>query len=753
MFRDGLRAFRFLEEENHLPQVITTCSHLVDPVVLRLSGLSDSESDRIFSELSIENSSGFPLINISTLKPTVIMGAANSRLSRSVVIWKLLKRLIDHHNSSCIQYSAKPDDFVEVDGLEILHGDIPITEMGLSVRSLNALKLIGIQTAVQLSALSRAELMKVPNLGLVSIAEISMNLEKLGLSRPNEIRKVPAVQLLNKGILLEDLGLSTRTYNALKRMGIQNLKQVSALTDDELRDIRNFGEKSIQEVKDLLQSHKVELNSDSAPSLPESMTDDELYEWARSEIRKEIELLQQHMGKLGEVRVNYRVDRNLYKLTQKQNSLVLYSNNDNLDEVIKYLSKKLEDCPGSSIDTFILDLDSFTTDFLNYSNLRLTCYPSQSQRDSLLKYENEYSDDSVDLLKFDNFTLTLLRVSPEYKAVLLNTQTYFELLEQVNQNFITNRSVWDVIDGVVIFHERLGTFPNILGLVIAQHIAEAEKQSEIRNELNFLFETLTPTNAVRDLQILAMRIEGATLDKIGKEVGVTRERVRQILVKISPDLDNVIETLKVGIQEKYVEIQEQKFVDIFNKYGAIYKSELAHELGIDEVAAIKMTPKRFQKYIIDKSPEPVVTLTWSREQCLDAIRKASTYYFPIKQADYDHLISIGEIDGPSIQYMYLKHGQWTDLCAEAGVECAPALRYEYVRMWSDEELLSYARRFFMEPNTTGSYGGYDEWRDLQTDHVPSGVLIRNVFGSWATVRRKALESIREQKGLEVRHGI
>jgi hypothetical protein len=74
-------------------------------------------------------------------------------------------------------------------------------------------------------------------------------------------------------------------------------------------------------------------------------------------------------------------------------------------------------------------------------------------------------------------------------------------------------------------------------------------------------------------------------------------------------------------------------------------------------------------------------------------------------------------------------------------------------MWSEEELLSYARRFYMEPETSGSYGSYDVWREQQSDHVPSGVLIRNVFGSWTNVKRKVLESLRIERGLEVRNDI
>jgi hypothetical protein len=306
---------------------------------------------------------------------------------------------------------------------------------------------------------------------------------------------------------------------------------------------------------------------------------------------------------------------------------------------------------------------------------------------------------------------------------------------------------------VLVFHEKHRTFPNTLGLIISHHLGNDEEKQEVDRELTYLFEAIRPNSAERDLRILQLRIGGATLDEIGREIGVTRERVRQILVKISPELISTIEVLKHGVQQKQEVIVEKKFEDIFNKYGAIYKSELAEEIGLSEEEALKLTPKRFNKFIIDKFPEPVIHLSWTKEDCLEALRKAGTYYFPIRQADYDHLVSIGEIKGPSVAYMYLKFGQWSELCIEAGVEFVPSIRSEYVRMWSDEELLSYARRFFKEPDTSGTYGGYDAWREQQADHVPSGVLIRNVFGNWTTVKRKVLESLRIEKGLRVRDDV
>ncbi|MDD3818728.1 MAG: DNA-directed RNA polymerase subunit alpha [Actinomycetota bacterium] len=49
---------------------------------------------------------------------------------------------------------------------------------------------------------------------------------------------------------IEELELSVRAYNCLKREGINTVDKLLEYTEDELMDIRNFGQKSFQEVKD-----------------------------------------------------------------------------------------------------------------------------------------------------------------------------------------------------------------------------------------------------------------------------------------------------------------------------------------------------------------------------------------------------------------------------------------------------------------------------------------------------------------------
>lgn len=58
---------------------------------------------------------------------------------------------------------------------------------------------------------------------------------------------------------IEDLDLSVRSYNCLKRAGIHSVRQLVDFSENDLLNIRNFGAKSIEEVKDKLISMDLNL--------------------------------------------------------------------------------------------------------------------------------------------------------------------------------------------------------------------------------------------------------------------------------------------------------------------------------------------------------------------------------------------------------------------------------------------------------------------------------------------------------------
>ena len=53
---------------------------------------------------------------------------------------------------------------------------------------------------------------------------------------------------------IEDLNLSVRAYNCLKKKGINTVRELVKLTPEELMEMKNFGKKSLEEVKRVLES-------------------------------------------------------------------------------------------------------------------------------------------------------------------------------------------------------------------------------------------------------------------------------------------------------------------------------------------------------------------------------------------------------------------------------------------------------------------------------------------------------------------
>ena len=64
-------------------------------------------------------------------------------------------------------------------------------------------------------------------------------------------------------ILIEELELGVRSYNCLKRVGIETIGDLVTKSENELGSIPNFGKKSIEEVKETLAQHGLTLRGGS----------------------------------------------------------------------------------------------------------------------------------------------------------------------------------------------------------------------------------------------------------------------------------------------------------------------------------------------------------------------------------------------------------------------------------------------------------------------------------------------------------
>lgn len=77
-----------------------------------------------------------------------------------------------------------------------------------------------------------------------AIRKIYYGQRKQRLNQVNEISK----EVITDNTLVEDLGLSVRSYRCLKRGNIHTVGELTIKTENELRRIRNMGSKSLKEI-------------------------------------------------------------------------------------------------------------------------------------------------------------------------------------------------------------------------------------------------------------------------------------------------------------------------------------------------------------------------------------------------------------------------------------------------------------------------------------------------------------------------
>lgn len=101
------------------------------------------------------------------------------------------------------------------------------------------------------SSLSPAEAVALASKILIDHLELLTNVHE-AVNDMESVMKEAQGEVQNKGLvmMIEDLDLSVRSYNCLKRAGIQTVEELTQRTEDEMMRVRNLGKKSLKEVKD-----------------------------------------------------------------------------------------------------------------------------------------------------------------------------------------------------------------------------------------------------------------------------------------------------------------------------------------------------------------------------------------------------------------------------------------------------------------------------------------------------------------------
>ncbi len=157
--------------------------------------------------------------------------------------------------------------------------DTPVMDFELSVRSRNALRKMNIQTLGDLLRVREIDLLAFKNFGETSLSEIKSLLAARGLRLgqlaeqsstatppPTAFSGEPSLlavdgdvpsELLDKPV--GEMELSVRSRKALQRLDIQSIGELAQRTEDELLGCKNFGQTSLNEIKQILASYGLSL--------------------------------------------------------------------------------------------------------------------------------------------------------------------------------------------------------------------------------------------------------------------------------------------------------------------------------------------------------------------------------------------------------------------------------------------------------------------------------------------------------------
>jgi predicted transcriptional regulator len=227
----------------------------------------------------------------------------------------------------------------------------------------------------------------------------------------------------------------------------------------------------------------------------------------------------------------------------------------------------------------------------------------------------------------------------------------------------------------------------------------------------------------RNRYIVEKRKAGHTLQAIADSVGLTREMVRLVVrANGGPTKEEVKQAVQRKIQEEVLAaFHEKKVVDA---------REFADELGVNQSTIKKALGSKAKKLI--KGPKHHKKY-FSDEDLFEILRGAAARVDgPLTTNKYQKLKI-----APTVAVFIARFGSWIEACKLAGVESGKAVRDNYTRAHSEEDMLGFVASYLADPRTNGSAEGYEKWQ-RNVEGAPSLSLIRQRLGKWNEIKFRVI---------------
>lgn len=385
--------------------------------------------------------------------------------------------------------------------------DIGIKEIGLSVRSTNILLRAGKYTVGSLVLCTWNDLMQMRNCGSKSANEIYRKIVKYkDVVEAEELNNAAVFQnsdyVATKDIRVEEIGLSARSTNVLLQEGKYTVGLLVLCTRNDLMQMRNCGPKSVNEIyrkivkyKDIVETE--EFNNVTA-SKDLNYVNQIKTEWFSPASKK----------------------NRLYKilsLSRYRDILLKYTKTNDVKIAGANISNRAKNLLNRQEYTYMSDIL-----FKNEEDISDIAYAGALTTGEIIDLINGYLEDNKNRI-FDVVcgNTDAMWTDDAVKAKMLSLYDGREF-DELSKEFIQSS-----LGAEGIAKSRVTTFlddmveTNILRLTSggAYYIVYPEFEEYVSNST-----CLNP----RTYRIITMRLRGETLKDIGDEMGVTRERVRQL---------------------------------------------------------------------------------------------------------------------------------------------------------------------------------------------------------------------------------
>lgn len=239
----------------------------------------------------------------------------------------------------------------------------------------------------------------------------------------------------------------------------------------------------------------------------------------------------------------------------------------------------------------------------------------------------------------------------------------------------------------------------------------------------------------RDDLIISMRERGATLEEIGQAMGVSRERVRQILKKRGAPARSTSDTFRLRREQHLLKRDE-----ILRRFRETFDAEQVSEELAVPVSIVRDVTAGIARSLHMQHRKPYPR-RWSDDELIGFLQEASQAVGGVLTCgdynDYARSRSTRKKPWPTHQTIFKRFGSWREALSRAGLRSNPASAITGKYLFEDSHCVDALRDAARELETAPTVQQYEEFARSSNGGVPSSATIRNRFGSWIDALRAA----------------